>query len=91
MALRLEIISHHNQQLGSNASIVLGVSGGSVGRALDNDWALPDPQRYLSAHHARFHSRQGGYYLEDSSTNGVFVNDSTTAQGRRGLYALREG
>jgi type VI secretion system protein len=91
MALRLEIISIQNQQLGPDASIVLGVSGGSVGRALDNDWVLPDPQRYLSAHHARFHSRQGGYYLEDTSTNGVFVNDSTTPQGRRGLCALHEG
>lgn len=91
MALRLEIISNQRQQLGPGASIVLGVSGGSVGRALDNDWALPDPQRYLSAHHARFHSRQGGYYLEDTSTNGVFVNDATTPQGRHGLYALHEG
>jgi type VI secretion system protein len=91
MALRLEIISSQNQQLGSSSSIVLGVSGGSVGRALDNDWALPDPQRYLSAHHARFLSRQGAYYLEDTSTNGVFVNDSNAPQGRRGLYALHDG
>jgi type VI secretion system protein len=91
MALRLEIISNQRQQLGARASIVLGVSGGSVGRALDNDWSLPDPQRYLSGHHARFHSRQGGYYLEDVSTNGVFVNESTTPQGRRGLYALHAG
>ncbi|HXS30233.1 MAG TPA: FHA domain-containing protein, partial [Steroidobacteraceae bacterium] len=61
--------------LGALSSIVLGVSGGSIGRALDNDWALPDPRRYLSGLHARIHVRQGGYYLEDCSTNGVFVND----------------
>lgn len=91
MALRLEIISSQQRDLGPNASIVLGVSGGSIGRALDNDWSLPDTQRYLSAHHARFHFRQGGYYLEDTSTNGVFVNDSTAPQGRRGMYALHEG
>jgi type VI secretion system protein len=91
MALRLEIISSQHQQLGPNSSIVLGVSGGSLGRALDNDWSLPDPQRYLSAHHARFHARHGGYYLEDTSTNGVFVNESTSPQGRRGMYALQEG
>ncbi|MEO6079292.1 MAG: type VI secretion system-associated FHA domain protein TagH [Steroidobacteraceae bacterium] len=91
MALRLEIISSQHQQLGPQSSIVLGVSGGSVGRALDNDWSLPDPQRYLSGHHARFHSRAGGYYLEDTSSNGVFVNESTTPQGRHGLYALRDG
>jgi len=91
MALRLVVISSQRQQLGARSSIVLGVSGGSIGRALDNDWALPDTQRYLSGHHARVHSRQGGYYLEDTSTNGVFVNDSTNPQGRRGLYALHEG
>jgi type VI secretion system protein len=91
MALRLQIISSQHQQLGPAASFVLGASGGSVGRALDNDWPLPDPQRYLSGHHARFHARQGGYFLEDTSTNGVFINDSITPQGRRGLYALQEG
>jgi len=75
MALRLEVISSQRQVLGALSSIVLGVSGGSIGRALDNDWALPDPRRYLSGLHARIHVRQGGYYLEDCSTNGVFVND----------------
>jgi predicted component of type VI protein secretion system len=91
MALRLEVISNQRQGLGALSSIVLGVSGGSIGRALDNDWALPDPRRYLSGHHARIHFRQGGFYLEDSSTNGVFVNDASAPQGRRGLYALRDG
>lgn len=91
MALRLEVVSNQRQALGALSSIVLGVSGGSIGRALDNDWPLPDPRRYLSGHHARIHFRQGGYYLEDSSTNGVFVNDAASPQGRRGLYALHDG
>ena len=89
MALRLDIISDHRQRLGGRSRIVLGVAGGSIGRAADNDWVLPDPQRYLSGHHARVHFRQGAFYLEDTSSNGVYVNGSTTAQGRRGLYALR--
>ena len=91
MALRLDIISDQRQRLGGRSGIVLGVAGGSVGRAADNDWVLPDPQRYLSGHHARVHFRQGAFYLEDTSSNGVYVNGSTTAQGRRGLYALRNG
>lgn len=91
MALRLEIISHQREQLGSRASILLGASGGCIGRALDNDWCLPDPQRYLSGHHARILFRQGAYFLEDTSTNGVYVNDATTPQGRRGLHTLQAG
>jgi type VI secretion system protein ImpI len=91
MALRLEVISSQRPALGALSSIVLGVSGGSIGRALDNDWALPDPRRYLSGLHARVHFRQGAFYLEDASTNGVFVNDAAAPQGRRGLYALRDG
>jgi type VI secretion system protein len=91
MALRLEIISNQREQLGSQAAIVLGASGGSIGRALDNDWALPDPQRFLSGHHARILYRDGQYYLEDTSTNGVFVNDSLKPHGARGLLALQSG
>ncbi len=91
MALRLDIISDQRQRLGGRAGIVFGVAGGSIGRAADNDWVLPDPQRYLSGHHARVHFRQGAFYLEDTSSNGVFVNEATSPQGRRGLYALRNG
>ena len=72
MALRLEIISPHRQKLGARGSIVLGVAGGSIGRALDNDWALPDSHRFLSGHHARVHFRAGHYIIEDTSSNGVF-------------------
>ena len=40
---------------------MFGVGGGGIGRAHDNDWVLPDPQRYLSAHHARVQFRDGAY------------------------------
>lgn len=91
MALRLEIISKQREQLGSRATIVLGASGGSIGRALDNDWVLPDPQRFLSGHHARIQHRNGRYYLADLSTTGTFVNDSLTPQGARGPLPLQSG
>lgn len=91
MALRLDIISDQRQRLGGRAGIVFGVAGGSIGRGADNDWVLPDPQRYLSGHHARVHFRQGAFYLEDTSSNGVYVNGATTPQGRRGLYTLHNG
>jgi type VI secretion system FHA domain protein len=91
MALRLEIISPQRQKLGARGSIVLGVAGGTIGRALDNDWALPDPNRYLSGHHARIHFRAGYYIVEDISSNGVFVNESPKPLGRRGIHRLAAG
>jgi type VI secretion system FHA domain protein len=91
MALRLTIISEQGPSLGDGASIVFGVGGGSIGRAHDNDWVLPDPQRYVSAHHARVHFRNGKYLLEDCSSNGIFINDSVEPVRRQGTVALHDG
>jgi len=91
MALRLTIISEQGPLLGDSASIVFGVGGGRIGRAHDNDWVLPDPQRYVSAHHARVLFRDGQYLLEDCSTNGVFINDSTAPVRRHGPAPLHDG
>ncbi len=92
MTLRLRIVSDHRRQLGERQSIEL-TGGGAIGRSTDNDWVLPDPLRYVSAHHARVHLRDGGYYLEDTSTNGVFVNDESEPLSRLGPagYRLRSG
>jgi type VI secretion system protein len=88
MALRLEIISAQRQQLGNKASFVVAESGCSIGRSLDNDWALPDIARFLSGRHAVIHFRGGEYFLEDTSTNGTFVNDSVAPLGKRGTRVL---
>jgi predicted component of type VI protein secretion system len=91
MALRLQIISDQRQELGDRAQIVFGVGGGSIGRAADNDWVLPDPRRYLSARHARILFRDGHYEIEDTSTNGVFVNNTTAPIGRRNTHTIKDG
>ena len=43
MAIKLRVISDHYQELGEHRSRVFGVNGGTIGRAPDNDWILPDP------------------------------------------------
>jgi type VI secretion system protein len=91
MALSLRVVSDHRRFLGDRSSIVFGVGGGTIGRSADNDWVLPDPQRYVSAHHARVSFRQGQYFLEDLSTNGAFVNDSNVAVGKLGPHKLQNG
>jgi type VI secretion system protein len=91
MALKLTVLSDQREQLGALSSIVFGVGGGGIGRASDNDWVLPDPLRYLSAHHARVQFRNGTYLLLDTSTNGVYVNDGMAPIGRRTTHTLRHG
>lgn len=90
-ALRLRIISDHRRLLGDRSTITFGRDGGTIGRSADNDWILPDPQRYISAHHARVRFSDGEFFVEDTSTNGVFVNDDERPVRESGPYRLRSG
>ena len=93
MTLRLRVISAQRRQLAGRDSVEIGLGGGTIGRSADNDWVLPDARRYVSAHHARISWREGRFYLEDLSTNGVYVNDAAEPLGRQGpdAYRLRDG
>ena len=91
MALRLTIISEQGSELGAQASTLIGAEGGTIGRAPDNAWVLPDPLRYLSSHHARIRYQNGTYLVEDTSTNGLFLNDGSDPVGRLGPQPLRAG
>ncbi len=91
MALKLRVISDHYKALGKRSSRLFGVTGGRIGRAQDNDWVLPDPDRYVSSHHCNISFRAGKWVLEDTSTNGVFVNGSDTPVSVEGPYSLQDG
>ena len=91
MPLTLKVISSQQNILGPEGIRVFSVHGGSIGRAPDNDWVLPDPERYLSARHAVIDYQNGAYFLNDESTNGVFVNDSDQPVGRGTPIRLYDG
>jgi type VI secretion system protein len=91
MAIKLRVISDQFRELGEHRSRVFGVNGGSVGRAPDNDWVLPDAKRIVSGHHFEIEYRSGAYWLKDTSTNGVYVNDSDEAASSQGSVELRDG
>ncbi|HLQ11615.1 MAG TPA: type VI secretion system-associated FHA domain protein TagH [Steroidobacteraceae bacterium] len=91
MALRLTIISEQAAELGEHASVVFEKAGGTIGRAGDNRWVLPDRLRYISSHHARISYRNGSFIVEDTSTNGLFLNDEIEPVGRLGPQPLRPG
>jgi len=87
--LRLRVVSEQRRSLAERGSAIFSVEGGTIGRSADNDWVLPDPQRYVSAHHARVQFREGHFYLQDVSTNGVYVNDDMEPLGKRGSSGYR--
>jgi len=91
MTLRLSVVSEHGIRLGQNSSKVFGVHGGTIGRATDNAWILPDPERYLSGKHARVDFRAGAYVLVDTSSNGTYVNGSQVPLGKYHDYTLKDG
>jgi type VI secretion system protein len=91
MALRLRVVSDHATRLGEKSSKVFGVHGGTIGRSTDNEWILPDTERYLSGKHARVDFRAGTYVLVDTSSNGTYVNGAQVPLGKFHDYVLKEG
>jgi type VI secretion system protein len=87
--LRLRIVSDQRRSLAERSTATFSVEGGSIGRSADNDWVLPDPLRYVSAHHARVQFREGNFYLQDVSTNGTYVNDDMEPLAKRGSSGYR--
>jgi type VI secretion system protein len=91
MALRLRVVSEHSTRLGPLATKIFGVHGGTIGRGTDNEWILPDPERYLSGKHARVDFRAGAYILVDTSSNGTYVNGAQVPLGKYHDYPLKDG
>ena len=91
MALRMRVISEHRLQLGDKSTFVFGVSGGSIGRSAENDWVLPDDMRYVSGRHARIIFHKGRYLLQDTSSNGTYVNDNDRPLGSQNPHELKSG
>jgi type VI secretion system protein len=91
MALRLRVISDHRHRMGDKNTFVFGVSGGSIGRSAENDWVLPDDMRYVSGRHARVVFHNGRWLLQDTSSNGTFVNDNDRPLGGQNPHELKSG
>src|SRR3954464_11887607 len=91
MALRLRVISDHRHRMGDKSTFVFGVSGGSIGRSAENDWVLPDDMRYVSGRHARIVFHKGRYLLQDTSSNGTYINDNERPLGNQNPHELKSG
>jgi type VI secretion system FHA domain protein len=91
MPLQLEIISEHREIVGDDAIREFREDGGTIGRSLQNDWILPDPDRFISGRHATIDYKGGIYYLVDTSSNGIYMNGDCEPIGKGNPRRLFNG
>jgi type VI secretion system FHA domain protein len=89
MILTLEVTGPEAGKLGPAQRKVFNASGGTIGRLADNAWVLKDP--YVSSHHAVIRYTNGQFYVEDTSTNGTFINSPDNRLRYGEPYALKSG
>ena len=91
MPLTIKIISEHRDLVGDDDVREFHEEGGTIGRSLQNDWILPDPDRYISGRHATIDYKGGMYYLADTSSNGVYLNGEREPVGKGNPRRLFDG
>ena len=91
MPLTLKIISPSKLIPGQITEYQFDNLGGSIGRKPNNDFILLDPERYISSKHAIIEYHDDKYYITDTSTNGVFINNSKTPLGSGNSEELMNG
>jgi len=89
MILTLEVMGEQDARLGAGRRKVFDAIGGTIGRLPDNDWVLADP--YVSGRHALIRYLNGRFFVEDTSTNGVFVNSPDFRLSRSQTHPLKHG
>lgn len=91
MSLSLKITSYQRLTPGQQSIFTARTNSFTIGRSGENDWVIPDPQRFLSGVHCRVEKRGEDYVLVDLSTNGVFFNGSSERIPRNDHVALSHG
>ncbi|WP_068079669.1 type VI secretion system-associated FHA domain protein TagH [Novosphingobium rosa] len=91
MTLHLSIVNASRSTLdnGGPVEFSLDQRGALIGRSLGADWSLPDPRNHISSRHCEIRFEHGRYVLNDTSTNGTFLNDR--ADRLTQPHALQDG
>lgn len=88
MKLVLTVVSQTGTAM---ETMTLDRQSATIGRAQDNNLVLEDPRRYISSHHAVIEFRDPDYYLTDTSTNGVLLNNAVQPVGKGNAVRLNDG
>src|SRR3954471_2215941 len=89
MILTLEVTGEQAERLGGGGRKVFNAIGGTIGRLPDNDWVFSDP--YVSGRHALIRYLNGRFFVEDTSTNGVFINAQDSRLPKGQAHPLKQG
>ncbi len=65
------------------------INGGSIGRSASCTFQMPDDNKYISSTHVLITSYNGCFYINDTSTNGSFVNGQKIEKNQP--FALNDG
>jgi type VI secretion system protein ImpI len=93
MDIMFEIVSRQKHSASFPIRHVFGEAGGYIGRADECEWVLPDRSKHISRRHALITFENGNFFLEDVSTNGVFLalGNEPVGKGTRHKILHNEG
>jgi len=91
MTLVLRVTHYRNHTPEKELSFIADEADFSIGRSIDNDFVLPDPDRIISHRHAIIHFKSNAYYLMDDSTNGTTINHAEEPVRRDSEVKLNNG
>ncbi len=61
-----------------------------IGRSSDADWQINDPDMFVSRAHCKITGRQDGYFVTDTSSSGLFIDDADSPLGVGNTARLRK-
>ncbi|SFN87150.1 FHA domain protein [Mesorhizobium sp. NFR06] len=62
-----------------------------IGRSADAGWQIEDPDMFVSRAHCKVSGGRDGYYITDTSSSGLFIDDSETPLGVGRSTRLQSG
>jgi pSer/pThr/pTyr-binding forkhead associated (FHA) protein len=75
MPIILKVISFNGQPTPEPMSMSFDRKGGTIGRSPENDFVLPDPNKYISRKHAVIFYENSCFYLKDTSLSGTYIRN----------------
>jgi type VI secretion system protein ImpI len=62
-----------------------------IGRSADAGWQIDDPDMFVSRAHCKISGGRDGYFVTDTSSSGLFINDSDSPLGPSKSTRLQNG